>query len=141
MPDPVEPPAGVVVEDRGYATPCWISTGALDRYGYKQVRVGGRGTAPVYAHRIGYEETHGPIPAGLTVDHLCRQRACRRGTHLEAVTRAENVRRGERVKITREIANTIRRRRRAGARPCELAAEYGLTTGSIVNIAAGRTWP
>jgi HNH endonuclease len=141
VPEPSGPPAGVVVEDRGYKTPCWISQGKLDRHGYKQVHVGGRKRAPTYAHRIGYEETHGPIPAGLTVDHLCRVRSCRRGSHLEAVTRAENVRRGERVKITRADAEEIRRRRREGGRPVDLAAEYGLSRGSITNIVKGRTWP
>jgi hypothetical protein len=34
-----------------------------------------------------------PIPAGLTVDHICNNRACIRYDHLEAVTQAENNRR------------------------------------------------
>lgn len=129
-----------MVEDRGYQTPCWISQGALDREGYKQVRVGGRGTAPVYAHRLGYEEAHGPIPAGLTVDHLCRVRSCRRGSHLEAVTRGENVRRGERVKLTPALAREIRKLRGGGALPSELAARFGIAPCSVVNVCAGRTW-
>lgn len=139
MPEPSAPPRGVVVEDRGYKTPCWISQGKLDREGYKQVRVGGRAGRVTYGHRLGYEETHGPIPAGLTVDHLCRQRACRRGSHLEAVTRGENVRRGERVKITRADALEIRRRGQH-ERPVDLAREYGLAPCSITSIVKGRTW-
>lgn len=48
----------------------------------------------VYAHRIAFELARGPIPAGLVIDHLCRNTSCVNPDHLEAVTQGENVRRG-----------------------------------------------
>jgi len=54
--------------------------------------------AKVMAHRWAYEHAVGAIPAGLDIDHLCRNRACVNPVHLEPVTREENIRRAAAVK-------------------------------------------
>jgi len=59
------------------------------------------------AHRFAYEQFIGPIPSGLTVDHLCFERRCVNPGHLEAVTNEENARRGQ----VRRWANTAARLR------------------------------
>lgn len=46
------------------------------------------------AHRTAYELLVGPIPEGLSLDHLCRNTGCVNPDHLEPVTHQENVRRG-----------------------------------------------
>lgn len=42
------------------------------------------------AHHIAYELLVGPIPEGLVVDHLCRNRACVSVHHLRATSNKEN---------------------------------------------------
>jgi hypothetical protein len=44
-------------------------------------------------HRAIWTETCSPIPAGLTIDHLCRNKVCVNVRHMEVVTLAENSRR------------------------------------------------
>lgn len=44
------------------------------------------------AHRIAFEKAYGPIPDGMTVDHLCFTRACINPQHLRLLTRHENQR-------------------------------------------------
>jgi len=47
------------------------------------------------AHRAAYEMFNGPIPPGMTIDHLCRVSMCVNPRHLEAVTLKENILRGD----------------------------------------------
>jgi len=60
--------------------------------GYGRANLKGRGVTG--AHRYAYEAFYGPIPDGLTIDHLCRNRACVRPSHLEAVPNRVNALRG-----------------------------------------------
>src|SRR3954447_25641265 len=71
---------------------CWEWSACLSTTGYGKVAHGGRSS---YAHRVAYEALVGPIPATLTLDHLCRVRRCVRPDHAEPVPNRENLRRGE----------------------------------------------
>lgn len=73
---------------------CWIWTAATTDVGYGTFSVGTPATRTAYAHRWAYEHEIGPIPEGLDLDHLCRVRNCVRASHLEPVTRRENLLRG-----------------------------------------------
>lgn len=65
---------------------CIRHQGKKDKDGYG--RVGKR-----LAHWVAWEEHSGPVPEGMTIDHLCRRRDCVSPAHLEAVTQGENNRR------------------------------------------------
>jgi hypothetical protein len=70
---------------------CWLWTASVNSAtGY------GRFTPshgkPVDAHRFSYQLSHGTIPAGNDVHHVCHVRSCVNPAHLQAVSRSENLR-------------------------------------------------
>lgn len=76
---------------------CWLWTGNHNKatgYATIHLEMGPEWPLNVYVHRLSYEMHVGPIPTGLTIDHLCRTKLCVNPDHLEPVTRAENSRRG-----------------------------------------------
>lgn len=88
-------------------TPCWVWTGCRNNgRGYGQFRVGGRLDGKTkLVHRLVYDLLVGPIPEGLQLDHLCRNRACCNPAHLEPVTQEENRRRGLRGGLNTHCLN------------------------------------
>ncbi len=70
---------------------CWSWLAAHDDEGYSLAHFRERRTR---GHRIAYELFVGPIPDGLTIDHLCRNKGCVRPSHLEPATIKENSWRG-----------------------------------------------
>ena len=108
-------------------TGCLLWTGAL-RKGYGEVSVGGNKTREV--HQLMYEWFVGPVPEGLELDHLCRVRRCASPAHLEAVTHAENMRRGTSL----AAAN-------AAKTHCQEGHEFNVTNTIIVRTGARMCRP
>jgi hypothetical protein len=74
---------------------CWIWT-AYKKDGYGHAQFSGK---LHQAHRLIYETLKGPIPEGLHLDHLCRNRSCVNPDHLEPVTPHENILRGAKGRL------------------------------------------
>lgn len=102
---------------------CWLWTGGLDSDGYGKLKFEGRW---VRAYRLAYELEIGPIPNGLTLDHLCRVRACVRPSHLEPVTRGTNTHRSP----IAHAAINARKTNCPKGHPLDASNTYGWRDGS-----------
>lgn len=69
---------------------CHLWSAGLTADGYAKTWLNGKNRL---AHCVIYEALHGAVPAGLELDHLCRNRCCVNPAHLEPVTGPENQRR------------------------------------------------
>jgi hypothetical protein len=88
-------------------------------------------------YRRYYEQAKGPIPDGLVIDHLCRVSLCVNPDHLEAVTEAVNVQRGNLAKLTVDQVKEIR------ASPLgamELSRRYGVAREHIWVVRTRKVW-
>lgn len=89
--------------DRSAPNGCWEWLGACGGGGYGQINVDSK---PRRAHRVAYELLVGPIPAGLELDHLCRNPRCVNPDHLEPVTGRENLMRAAASQAAQNAAKT-----------------------------------
>lgn len=80
----------MVPAPEGVTGPCWQWDVLRPASGYGDIFDG----SPWLVHRWSYTQFVGPIPDGLEIDHLCRNRGCANPEHLEPVTSSENTRRG-----------------------------------------------
>src|ERR1700676_5168759 len=76
---------------------CWLWTGSKGQWVHGQFWNGKR---LINAHRISYEWNVGKIPAGLTIDHICRNPPCVNPSHLQAITMRDNILLGSKAQNT-----------------------------------------
>lgn len=71
------------------ASGCWEWTGGYTNpAGYGTITIPGE--PQKYAHRASYEIEVGPIPDGMTVDHICFNPPCIRPSHLQLLSLSAN---------------------------------------------------
>ena len=80
--------------DKPSENECWVWTGYLkpDGYGHAYAGKVNDKKKQISTHRAMYELYVGQIPLNLTIDHLCRNRACGNPKHLRILTLSENSR-------------------------------------------------
>lgn len=123
--------------DRDPLTGCLVWRGVTDQCGY------GRYGARKKAHRVAYEDAHGPIPKGMCVCHRCDNPRCCEIDHLFLGTQQDNT--ADRVlkgrcafaKLTREQVIAIRIDQRSRT---EVANDYGVSITTIRRICNGKSW-
>jgi hypothetical protein len=103
-------------------TGCWIWARSVSGGGYANIRINGKQSV---AHRVAYEALRGPIPEGMTLDHLCRVRCCVNPDHMDPVTMQENILRGVSVVAVN-----------AGKTHCKNGHEF--TDDNTIRVPAGR---
>jgi hypothetical protein len=71
-----------------FSADCWTWQASVSTGGYGKFSIST--STWRNAHRIAYELLVGPIPVGLELDHLCKNRLCVNPDHLEPVSRRIN---------------------------------------------------
>lgn len=144
-------------------TPCRIWQGYTNG-NYGTLYVAGK---TLYAHRLAYETTYGPIPIGMCVCHECDEMLCINPEHLFIGTQADNmadkVSKGRQVKgdehWARKNPDAIRGEKNGASKLSEpqvrkikgllrdsrlshgeIATRFGVVRSTISAIATGGNW-
>jgi hypothetical protein len=118
-------PSRLIIEDRGFETPCFIWTGSKVGKGYG-IFFGTR----QLVHRVAWSVYYGPIPPGVRIHHHCLQHDCCRPDHLAdttAITHAQE--HGE--TMTGLIERALQRSPLHTYELLELGEQAGFTRDSI----------
>lgn len=140
------------VEERFFGKVCVAECGCHNWTGYKlpngygQFRFKGKAA---YAHRVAWELANGSDPGDAYVLHSCDNRMCVNPEHLSLGSFQDNMddmtakRRhahGSRNAHAKLTVEQIRAIRASSKKQAEIAAEYGVTQGTISVVRSGRTW-
>jgi hypothetical protein len=124
-------------------TPCQVWTGYCNRHGYGRKNVAGRWRL---VHRLAWEQTHGPVPAGMELCHECDVPPCIAIEHLSLCTHADNMRdaatRGRlgSAKLTPDDVRAVRAALAAGEPRAVVARRFDVSVWTIGGIVRGRVW-
>lgn len=126
---------------------CALWPFAKDSSGYGNMKYYGRA---ISVHRLSCHLSHGPPPTSThQAAHYCRNRHCINPRHLRWATHAENQRdrikdgtsmRGRRSTLTADDVIKIRRMRKEGVAPIDIAHRFGISRRSVYSVTNGDRW-
>lgn len=116
---------------------CWLWTGSAAKSGKVSYGKTTYNFKTVVAHRYVYEALVGKIADDIDLDHLCKNTLCVNPSHLEPVTRQENIHRSNVTKLTQEDVDEIRS---SSLKQRELAEKFGVNQSQISKIKNARRW-
>jgi hypothetical protein len=124
-------------------TGCWNWLGYVGKDGYgRQFKTKDRVSTLVHVNS--FVRNKGPVPDGMEIDHVCRNRRCINPDHLRAITHKENVPKGEGVasaKLTAVQVIDIRKEyTEGGISQKGLATKYGVSQMAICRLVQGKNW-
>lgn len=122
---------------------CWnytMSIAPTTGYGQYSKYLGKGKYKNVSAHQYFYEKYNGKVPVNKELDHICRNRKCVNPKHLEPVSAAENVRRGEKTKLTSQKVKQIRNMYKQNTKQYTLANIFGVNQSQISRIVNNLRW-
>lgn len=124
---------GWVKDDNG----CLVWSGPITHSGYGRLSLFGRERK---AHRWAYEMAHGPLADDVSLDHLCRNRACVNPDHLEVVSSAENTRRGDLTKLCADDVREMLRLRCEGWTFARIGERFGVSQQHAHRVCTSQNW-
>ncbi len=116
---------------------CWIPSKKPMNTGYVMFCCHGK---RVLAHIYMWVKANGPVPRGMEIDHLCRNRNCCNPDHVEPVTRMVNSQRGGKAKLSPAMVREMRDLRSSGRTHSEIAIKFNVHQTTAMMAVNGRTW-
>lgn len=135
---------------------CWEWTGAKTHGGYGVIQAGPSPSKVIRAHRLSWLIHFGDFDTALDVCHKCDTPSCVRPDHLFLGTAKDNVAdmlakgrangggargsRHGRAKLSEAGAIAIRETRQSGMSLNAIAAEFGVSKKTVLNVVRRRIW-
>lgn len=136
------------VDRTGGSESCWEWRLSRYRGGYGKTSDAGKS---LYAHRVAYELSVGPIPPGMEVCHSCDNPPCCNPSHFFLGTHHQNLmdsvsksrwRMGEKYggPLTRESVKEIRASGKRGEVHERIAERFGVTQSTVSRVIRNEVW-
>jgi len=124
--------------DCGYLTQCWVWLKCVDKGGYGRLSTPDKHRRATHVYFEHFRKI--TVPSNMHLDHLCRVHPCVNPDHLEIVTPAENVHRGDSTQFDQDDVVRMIALRKSGAMYKNIATLFGTSERYVKRICYGERW-